>query len=154
MAPFSIQTPIGNIHLTNEAFLSPEILFTPLLVDVEKPGVAEMIHNCIMESAVDCRMKMFKCIIMSGGSTMFTGYRTRIEKELRQISTIKFGAVTAVKQAPRIVENPNRMSSVFVGAKTCAKVFQNDIGSDKFWFTQDDLSEFGASRLVSKMSRW
>ncbi|CAJ0877799.1 17146_t:CDS:2 [Entrophospora sp. SA101] len=75
-------------------FEAPECMFQPHLVDVEKPGVAvdvekpgvaEMLFESIQDSPVDVRSELYKHIVLSGGSSMYPGLPSRLEKELKQI---------------------------------------------------------------------
>jgi len=60
-------------------------MFQPHLVDVEQPGVAELLFNTIQAAAVDTRTELYKHIVLSGGSSMYPGLPSRLEKEMRQL---------------------------------------------------------------------
>lgn len=60
-------------------------MFQPHLVDVEQPGVAEMLFQTIQASAVDIRGELYKHIVLSGGSSMYPGLPSRLEKEMKQL---------------------------------------------------------------------
>ena len=64
----------------SERFRAPEILFTLSLIDIEKPGMSDMVYNMIMEADMDTRNAYFKHIVLSGGSSMYPGLPTRLEK--------------------------------------------------------------------------
>ena len=53
-----------------ERFGAPEALFQPHLVNVEGPGMAELLFNCINAADIDTRPEFYKHIVLSGGSTM------------------------------------------------------------------------------------
>ena len=55
------------------------------LVDVESPGVSELVFNCINASAIDTRAEFYKHIVLSGGSTMYPGLPGRMEKEIKEL---------------------------------------------------------------------
>jgi actin-related protein len=55
------------------------------LVDVDQPGIAEMLFNCIQGADVDVRSSLYKAIVLSGGSSMYPGLPSRLEKELKQL---------------------------------------------------------------------
>jgi actin-related protein 2 len=73
------------IKVGSERFEAPECLFQPHLVDVEQPGVAELLFNTIQSAAVDTRSELYKHIVLSGGSSMYPGLPSRLEKELKQL---------------------------------------------------------------------
>lgn len=77
-------------------------MFQPHLVDVEQPGVAgtsrslaihsaaylyhtEMLFQTIQNAAVDIRGELYKHIVLSGGSSMYPGLPSRLEKEMKQL---------------------------------------------------------------------
>jgi actin-related protein len=60
-------------------------MFQPHLVDVEQPGVAEMLFQTIQAAAVDIRSDLYKHIVLSGGSSMYPGLPSRLEKEMKQL---------------------------------------------------------------------
>lgn len=73
------------IRVGSERFEAPECLFQPHLVDVDQPGMAEMLFNCIQGADVDVRSSLYKAIVLSGGSSMYPGLPSRLEKELKQL---------------------------------------------------------------------
>src|SRR4051794_13358875 len=73
------------IRVGSERFEAPECLFQPHLVDVEQPGIAEFLFNTIQAADVDVRSSLFKAIVLSGGSSMYPGLPSRLEKELKQL---------------------------------------------------------------------
>ena len=60
-------------------------MFQPHLVDVEQPGVAELLFQTIQSAAVDVRAELYKHIVLSGGSSMYPGLPSRLEKEMKQL---------------------------------------------------------------------
>ena len=42
-------------------------MFQPHLVDLDQPGVAEMLFETIQAAAVDTRAELYKHIVLSGG---------------------------------------------------------------------------------------
>jgi actin-related protein len=47
--------------------------------------MAEMLFNCIQGADVDVRSSLYKAIVLSGGSSMYPGLPSRLEKELKQL---------------------------------------------------------------------
>lgn len=68
-----------------EQFGAPEALFQPHLVDKESVGIAEMLFNTIQSAPIDTRPEFYKYIVLSGGSTMYPGLPSRLERELKQL---------------------------------------------------------------------
>lgn len=73
------------IKVGSERFEAPEVLFQPHLVDVESPGMAELLFNCIQAADIDVRSELYKHIVLSGGTSMYPGLPTRLEKEMKQL---------------------------------------------------------------------
>lgn len=73
------------IRVGSERFEAPECLFQPHLVDVEQPGIAEFLFNTIQAADVDVRSSLYQAIVLSGGSSMYPGLPSRLEKELKQL---------------------------------------------------------------------
>lgn len=73
------------IRVGSERFEAPECLFQPHLVDVEQPGIAEFLFNTIQSADVDIRSSLYKAIVLSGGSSMYPGLPSRMEKEIKQL---------------------------------------------------------------------
>jgi actin-related protein 2 len=77
------------IKVGSERFEAPECMFQPHLVDVEQPGMAEMLFQTIQAAAVDTRQELYKHIVLSGGSSMYPGLPSRLEKEMKQLYLTK-----------------------------------------------------------------
>ncbi|KAI9715330.1 MAG: Arp2/3 complex subunit, actin nucleation center [Candelaria pacifica] len=73
------------IRVGSERFEAPECIFQPHLVDVEQPGIAEFLFQTIQAADVDVRSSLYKAIVLSGGSSMYPGLPSRLEKELKQL---------------------------------------------------------------------
>lgn len=73
------------IRVGSERFEAPECMFQPHLVDVESPGIAEMLFQTIQSADVDVRSSLYKAVVLSGGSSMYPGLPSRLEKELKQL---------------------------------------------------------------------
>lgn len=73
------------IRVGSERFEAAECLFQPHLVDVDQPGIAELLFNTIQGTDVDVRSSLYKAVVLSGGSSMYPGLPSRLEKELKQL---------------------------------------------------------------------
>ena len=47
--------------------------------------LAEMLFQTIQNAAVDVRSELYKHIVLSGGSSMYPGLPSRLEKEMKQL---------------------------------------------------------------------
>ncbi len=73
------------IKVGRERYVAPEALFHPGFIDVDAPGMADALFNTIQSADIDTRPEFYKHIVLSGGSTMYPGLPTRLEKEVRQL---------------------------------------------------------------------
>lgn len=82
----SVQLPDGRVvKLGGERFEAPEVLFQPHLINVEGVGLAELLFNTIQAADIDTRAEFYKHIVLSGGSTMYPGLPSRLEREIKQL---------------------------------------------------------------------
>ena len=68
-----------------EKFEAPEVLFQPHLINVEGQGIAELLFSTIQSADIDVRSDLYKHIVLSGGSTMYPGLPSRLEREIKQL---------------------------------------------------------------------
>jgi actin-related protein 2 len=73
------------IKVAAEKFEAPEVLFQPHLIDSESPGIAELIFNTIQSADMDVRPVFYKHIVLSGGTSMYPGFSSRLEREIKQL---------------------------------------------------------------------
>ena len=97
------------IKVGGERFEAPEVLFQPHLINVEQPGMAQMLFNTIQVALaflhpslrllvlmfcvfgfvqaadIDLRPEFYKHIVLSGGTTMYPGLPSRLEREMKQL---------------------------------------------------------------------
>lgn len=77
------------VKLGGERFEAPEILFQPHLINVEGVGMAELLFNTIQAADIDTRAEFYKHIVLSGGSTMYPGLPSRLEREIKQLYLVR-----------------------------------------------------------------
>lgn len=81
-----MQLPDGRtVKVGGERFGAPEALFQPHLINVDGVGVAELLFNTIQAADMDTRPEFYKHIVLSGGSTMYPGLPSRLEREIKQL---------------------------------------------------------------------
>ena len=73
------------IKLGYERFRAPEVLFQPGLIGTDKAGVAEILFNTLQAIDIDKRADYYKHIVLCGGGTMFPGFSSRMEREIKQL---------------------------------------------------------------------
>ncbi|PVZ97532.1 hypothetical protein BB558_006509 [Smittium angustum] len=135
----SYELPDGQIiTIGSERFRCPEALFQPNVLGLECSGVHELIYNSIMKCDVDIRRDLYNNIILSGGSTMYSGIADRMQKEI--------SSMAPPSMKIKIVAPPERKYSVWIGGSILASLttFQ------KVWISKQEYDESGPSIVHRK----
>ena len=137
------------IKIGRERFLAPEAMFNPDLIDVESRdgGMADMVFNMIQDADVDCRSEYYKHIVLSGGSSMYPGLPSRLEKDIRTryLNEVLNGDRSRLNRLKlRIEDPPRRRNMVFLGASVLGDIMKDRAD---FWITKQDWDEQGAACL-------
>ncbi|GMH37075.1 hypothetical protein BSKO_04948 [Bryopsis sp. KO-2023] len=129
------------IKVGPERFMAPEALFAPEVMDIEAPGIPEMVFNCIQEADIDNRMALYQHVVLSGGSTMYPGMPSRLEKEIKQLylNRVLRGDQEGMRKLKLKVEDPpNRLNLVFLGAAVLADIMKD---RHEFWVSREEFME-------------
>lgn len=135
------------IKVGPERFEAPECLFQPHLAGLEQAGMAEMLFQTIQSAAVDVRSELYKHIVLSGGSSMYPGLPSRLEKEMKQLylSRVLQGDGSRLNNFKiRIEDPPRRKHMVFLGGAVLADIMKN---RDSFWISRQEWYEKGPAAL-------
>jgi actin-related protein 2 len=128
------QLPDGRvIKVGSERFEAPECMFQPHLVDCEQPGMAEMLFNTVQAAPMDVRAELYKHIVLSGGSSMYPGLPSRLEKEMKQLylgKVLHGDPERLSKFKIRIEDPPRRKHMVFLGGAVLADIMKSQ---ESFW---------------------
>jgi len=138
------------IKLGRERYEAAEVLFKPSLIDVEGDGVHEMLFNMIQDADIDLRPAFYKHIVLSGGSTMYPGLPSRLEKEMRRLyleKVLKNDKKKLSKFKLRIEDPPRRKHMVFLGGSVLADIMKD---RPEFWISKAEWSEHGANIIAKK----
>ncbi|KAL3233017.1 Actin-related protein 2 [Nakaseomyces bracarensis] len=135
------------IKVGQERFEAPECLFQPNLVDVEQPGIGELLFNTVQSADVDVRSSLYRAIVLSGGSSMYPGLPSRLEKELKQLwftRVLNNDPTRLDKFKVRIEDPPRRRHMVFIGGAVLASIMAD---KDHMWLTKQEWRESGAAAM-------
>uniref|UniRef100_M4E0Q9 Actin n=1 Tax=Brassica campestris TaxID=3711 RepID=M4E0Q9_BRACM len=119
------------ITIGAERFRCPEVLFQPSFVGMEAAGIHETTYNSIMKCDVDIRKDLYGNIVLSGGTTMFSGIADRMSKEIT--------ALAPSSMKIKVVAPPERKYSVWIGGSILASLstFQ------QMWISKAEYDEAG-----------
>lgn len=112
--------PDGNtVPLRAERFRVPEVLFDPMMIGKEIPGIHASAWKCVKECDIDVRRDLLNSVILSGGTTMFPGIAERLAKEMKALAPQKVNV--------KVIASPQRRYLVWMGASIVAHLsgFQN-----------------------------
>jgi actin-related protein len=116
----------------------PELLFKPTLNGKSCNSIQDLTWKSIQSSDVDVRKDLCKNIILSGGTTMYTGLPERLKNEI--VSLAPAGAEI------RVIAAADRKYAVWKGASTLASL--STFASS--WVSAEDYQENGAAVVHRK----
>lgn len=121
------------ITIGSERFRCPEVLFKPNMIGKEFVGIHEQCFNSIMKSEVDVRKDLYSNIVLSGGTTMFSGLPERLSKEVQKL------APSNMASKVKVIALPERKYSVWIGGSILSSLsnFQN------MWITKQEYDDAG-----------
>uniref|UniRef100_A0A1D1XPY9 Actin-2 n=1 Tax=Anthurium amnicola TaxID=1678845 RepID=A0A1D1XPY9_9ARAE len=122
--------PDGNVvKLGSERFKAPEILFNPELIGLEDAGIHQVVVDSINRVDLDLRKALFANVVLSGGSTLYKEFGTRLLNEVRKL------AVKDIKI--KIYAPPERKYSTWIGGSILAGLSS----FKKMWVSAEEFQE-------------
>jgi len=138
------------IKIAQERYEAPEVLFNPSLLDLESDGIQHMLFNMIQEADIDLRASFYKHIVLSGGTTMYPGLPSRLEKEMKELyleKILKGKTENMAKFKLRIEDPPRRKHMVFLGGSVLADIMKD---RPEFWISKQEWEEQGDRIIGTK----
>jgi len=135
-----IELPNGTaITIGTERFFLPELLFEPELADLEEESVVDATFNSIMKCDEYMHQEMLASVVLSGGCTMFPGFRERLAKDLAALAPTSFEVNVLALEG-------NEKNTAWVGASVVASLdeFQD------MWISRDEYDKKGPSIVHTK----
>jgi len=81
---------------------------------MDLPGIHELTYHAIMKCDPDCLKELSSNIILSGGSSIYSGMIERLTKELNSL------APNSIR--PKVIAPPERRFSVWIGGSILASL--------------------------------
>jgi len=137
------------IKVASERFEASEVLFNPHLIDCEQKVMQHMLFGMIQEADIDLRPAFYQHIVLSGGSTMYPGLPSRLEKEMKELyleNVLKGDVKRLAKFKLRIEDPPRRKHMVFLGGSVLADIMKE---RPEFWISKAEWTEHG-ERMIGK----
>merc|ERR1711976_797339 len=101
----------------------------------------------IQAGDIDMRSELYKHIVLSGGSTMYPGLPSRLEREIKQLyleRVLRGDADRLSKFKIRIEDPPRRKDMVFIGGAVLADIMKD---RDDVWMSKAEYQEKGVAVL-------
>lgn len=133
------------IRIGRERFEAAECLFTPQLAGLDASGAAQMITDSLLNIDIDLFLPLVQNIMVTGGTTMFPGLSSRLDRELRQLLTEqKYGGNPSPvnKTGLTVHDPPRRKHAVFIGAS-----FLANLSPEEAWISKAEWEEKGITAL-------
>ncbi|KAH3777959.1 actin-87E-like [Dreissena polymorpha] len=121
----------GIITIANERFRCVETMFQPSFIGMESCGVHELLYNSVRKCDIDIRKDLWNNVVMSGGSTMFTGMADRMKKELDNL------VPSGMKV--KVIAPPERKYSVWIGGSILSSL----TSFSSMWISKQEYDECG-----------
>jgi len=135
------------IKVGAERFEAAEALFDPSRIDVERGGMADQLFDTINGADMDTRKEFYQHIVLSGGSSMYPGLPSRLEKEVRALyldKVLKGNKAHLGNFKCRIEDPPRRKHMVFLGGAVLAEIMKD---KDNFWMNKSEYDAQGVEVL-------
>lgn len=140
----SDHTGVDMVHKKGVEHLNFQSLIkcTDILFDNGERGIPEITYEMIMEAPIGCRKDLFSNIVLSGGNTLMTGFKDKVQARLEAITSKRHSKNLKV----RIIAPPERKYSPWIGGSILGSLssFQS------MWVTKKQYEECGPS-IVHKM---
>ncbi|KAJ1496814.1 Actin- protein 2 [Coelomomyces lativittatus] len=110
-----------------------------------------MVFHVINQADIDIRQDLYKHIVLSGGTTMYPGFPSRLEKEIKQLyleRILKNDTSRMKKFKIKVEDPPGRKHMVFLGGAVLAEIMKDN---PYFWMTKTEYQEIGI-QIVEKFS--
>jgi len=134
----SYELPDGKeVQVGAPRFQCPEALFKPEMLGKELEGIAQCVFKSIMTCDIDVRSELEENIVISGGSTMFTGFPERLDQEITHL------VPPTMARAVQVIAPADRAMSVWIGGAILGRM--DDDASKGLWISKEEYEETGPS---------
>lgn len=88
------------IRMNNERIQIPELLFYPTDASIPQIGISHAIHYAIQCQPETIRPHMYQNIILSGGSSLFPGFKERVQSDIRSLADTNYDVQVSLVEEP------------------------------------------------------
>ena len=108
-----------------------------------------MMYKSINNCPIDLRKSLYGSLILSGATTLFPGFASRLELEVKKLykeGIVKHNENKKSKISINVIDSPRRKYSVFIGASIIGNYY-NTPDSKDYWVSIDEWLECGENVL-------
>lgn len=121
----------STISIGNQRYFAPELFFRPSSFGISGDSLTQIIHSVLTKIDEDILPFVTSNVLLSGGSSMFPNFGTRIERELNEMLPSK----TKIS----VVSPPNRKNSAWIGGSVLVSLAT----FSQMWITKEEYEEVG-----------
>jgi actin-related protein 3 len=111
-----------------ERFLAPEIFFNPEITSSDYlTPLPTVVDQVIQASPIDVRKRLYKNIVLSGGSTMFKDFGRRLQRDLKELVnerialSERFSHVKSTGVEVQVISHKRQRNAVWFGGSLLAQ---------------------------------
>lgn len=115
--------------------------------------MADMVFEMIQDADIDTRSDYYKHIVLSGGSSMYPGLPSRLEKDIKDRylrDILKGKKENLAKFKINVEDPPRRKHMVFLGGSVLADIMKE---RPEFWITKQEYDERGLKNCLAKIGK-
>jgi actin-related protein len=110
------------------------------MIGKECNGIAQTCYGSIQKCDIDVRKDLYNSIVLSGGTSMFSGLPERLTKEIKCL------APESMKEEVKVIATPERKFAAWIGGSILSSIST----FDSMWITKNEYQESGATIVHRK----
>lgn len=129
-----------------ERFLAPEIFFNPEICSSDYlTPLPTVVDQVVQSSPIDVRKKLYKNIVLSGGSTMFKDFGRRLQRDIKGLvnerieSSERLSGVKSTGVDVQVISHKRQRNAVWFGGSLLAQTAE----FKSYCYTKQDYDEYG-----------
>lgn len=131
-----------------ERFLAPEIFFNPEICSSDfLTPLPTVVDQVVQSSPIDVRKKLYKNIVLSGGSTMFKDFGRRLQRDIKSLVNERIelseqlSGVKSTGVEVQVISHKRQRNAVWFGGSLLAQTAE----FKSYCYTKQDYDEYGPS---------
>lgn len=131
-----------------ERFLAPEIFFNPEICSLDYlTPLPTVVDQVVQSTPIDVRKKLYKNIVLSGGSTMFKDFGRRLQRDIKTLvnerieASERLSGVKSTGVEVQVISHKRQRNAVWFGGSLLAQTSE----FKSYCYTKLDYEEYGPS---------